>query len=278
MNRAPSPAIIHVRLRCWVPWMAAGTLGGGRSRWAASAHPALAVQGGQAQPILRSIRVSPPCDAAVIAGLQVFCLQYLPWCYLCNVVCNSSVFMVVLSVGMWCLAAPHLPSLVLGGSPHKIFCEVPFAVSCVIRVYPVAVSAASAWTAQLVRPQDSLGCSTTSLVASACPAPVLVAWGGQTLVPWCSQGLVCAGWPGDVCWETHPVRLPFMGCVSEALFCLCRGTNIYHSFWGASEFQDTYHGFLYFLTFSIFLGGFFILLVREKHRKTLYRFLLAKKK
>ena len=28
--------------------------------------------------------------------------------------------------------------------------------------------------------------------------------------------------------------------------------------------------------FSIFLSGFFILLVREKHRKTLYRFLLAK--
>ena len=63
--------------------------------------------------------------------------------------------------------------------------------------------------------------------------------------------------------------------VSEALFRLCRGTNIYNSFWGASEFQDTYHGFLYFLTFSIFLSGFFILLVREKHRKTLYRFLLA---
>ena len=64
--------------------------------------------------------------------------------------------------------------------------------------------------------------------------------------------------------------------VSEALFYLCRGNNIYNSFWGASEFQDTYHGFIYFLTFSIFLSGFFILLVQEKHRKTLYRFLLAK--
>ena len=52
-----------------------------------------------------------------------------------------------------------------------------------IRVSPVAVSAASAWPVQLVRPQDSSGCSTTSLVASACPAPVLVAWGGQMLVP-----------------------------------------------------------------------------------------------
>ena len=64
--------------------------------------------------------------------------------------------------------------------------------------------------------------------------------------------------------------------VREALFCLGRGTNIYNSFGGVSEFQDTYHGFLYFLTFLVFLSGFFILLVREKHRKTLYRFLLAK--
>ena len=79
-----------------------------------------------------------------------------------------------------------------------------------IRVSPVVVTAASA--AQLVRPQDSLGCSTTFLAASACPAPVLVAWGGQTLEPWHSQGLACAGWPGDVRWEPHPVRLPFMGC------------------------------------------------------------------
>ena len=40
--------------------------------------------------------------------------------------------------------------------------------------------------------------------------------------------------------------------VSEALFFLCRGTNIYNSFWGVSEFQDTYHGFVYFLTFFYF--------------------------
>ena len=34
----------------------------------------------------------------------------------------------MLSVGMWCLAALHLPSLVLGGSPHVIsFREVAFA-------------------------------------------------------------------------------------------------------------------------------------------------------
>ena len=43
-----------------------------------------------------------------------------------------------------------------------------------------------------------------------------------------------------------------MCIVSEALFCLCRGTNIYNSFWGVTEFQDTYHGFLYFLTFLSF--------------------------
>ena len=43
-----------------------------------------------------------------------------------------------------------------------------------------------------------------------------------------------------------------MMIVGEALFCLCRGTNIYNSFWGVPEFQDTYHGFLYFLTFLSF--------------------------
>ena len=66
--------------------------------------------------------------------------------------------------------------------------------------------------------------------------------------------------------------------VRGALFFLCRGTNIYNSFWGAPEFQGTYHGFVYFLLFLFFLSGFFILLVREKHRKTLYRFLLNKNK
>ena len=62
----------------------------------------------------------------------------------------------------------------------------------------------------------------------------------------------------------------------EGLFSFCAVVPIFITFWGASDFQDTYHGFVYFLTFSIFLSGFFILLVREKHRKTLYRFLLAK--
>ena len=51
--------------------------------------------------------------------------------------------------------------------------------------------------------------------------------------------------------------------VSEALFCLCRGTNIYN-FWGVTEFQDTYHGFLYFLSFLVFsLWILYIAGVRE---------------
>ena len=49
--------------------MAAGPLRGGSSRWATSAHPTFAVQVGQAQPVLRSIRGSLPCYAAAIAGL-----------------------------------------------------------------------------------------------------------------------------------------------------------------------------------------------------------------
>ena len=62
--------------------------------WAASAHPALAVQGGQAQPILCSVSLSLPCADAAIAGLRALSLQYLPWCsLLCDVVCDSSVFL-----------------------------------------------------------------------------------------------------------------------------------------------------------------------------------------
>ena len=53
---------------------------------------------------------------------------------------------------------------------------------------------------------------------------------------------------------------PGMPSVSEALFYLCRGANTYN-FWGVPEFLDTYHGFLYFLTFLVFVSGFFILLV-----------------
>ena len=91
MNKAPSPAVIHVHLWCWAAWMAAGTLGSGCSMWVVSA---LTVQGGQAQPILRAVGVPLPCDAAAIAGWRVFSLQYLLWCYLlCDVVCDASVFL-----------------------------------------------------------------------------------------------------------------------------------------------------------------------------------------
>ena len=60
------------------------------------------------------------------------------------------------------------------------------------------------------------------------------------------------------------------------LFSVCAVVPIFITFWGVTEFQDTYHGFCTFYLFLVFLCGFFILLVREKHRKTLYRFLLQK--
>ena len=47
----------------------------------------------------------------------------------------------------------------------------------------VAVPAAPAVAAQHGQPQDPLGCSTTFLAVSACPAPVLEAWGGQPPFP-----------------------------------------------------------------------------------------------
>ena len=100
----------------------------------------------------------------------------------------------------------------MGRLTNFLFVRCPSQSLLCVRSSPVALTAASAWAAQRVSPQDSLGCSPTSLVASACLAPVRVAWGGQTLVPWRSQGLACSGWPGDVCWEPHPVRLSFMGC------------------------------------------------------------------
>ena len=69
--------------------------------------------------------------------------------------------------------------------------------------------------------------------------------------------------------------LPLPPFVSEALFCLCRGTNIYN-FLGCVRISRHITRLYMLFTFSIFLSGFFILLVREKRRKTLYRFLLAK--
>ena len=178
-------------------------------------HPALAVQVGQAQPVLRSVRGSLPCDAAAIAGLRVFAyniylgvtfcamLFVIRACFYGSVFCGG-----VMPSG----TAPSQSSSGWVASQNFFFVMCPSQSLLCDKGSPVAVTAASAWAAQLVSPQDSLGCSTTSLAASACPAPVRVAWGGQMLVPWCSQGLACTGWPGDVSWEPHPVRLLFMGC------------------------------------------------------------------
>ena len=51
---------------------------------------------------------------------------------------------------------------------------------------------------------------------------------------------------------------------------------LYTLFRGAPEFQGTYHGFHILFTFYTFLKWILLLLVREKHRKTLYGFLLTK--
>ena len=37
-----------------------------------------------------------------------------------------------------------------------------------------------------------------------------------------------------------------------SLFSVCAVVPIFITFGGVSEFQDTYHGFLYFLTFLVF--------------------------
>ena len=36
------------------------------------------------------------------------------------------------------------------------------------------------------------------------------------------------------------------------LFSVCAVVPIFITFWGVAEFQDTYHGFLYFLVFLSF--------------------------
>ena len=125
MNRAPSPAIIHVRLRCWVAWMAAGTLRGGSSRWAASAHPALAVQGGQVQPILRSVRGSLPC------GFFAYNINLgVTFCAMMFVI--RACFYGCFSVGMWCLRHRTFPVFFWVGRLTKFsFREVPFSEALV---------------------------------------------------------------------------------------------------------------------------------------------------
>ena len=66
------------------------------------------------------------------------------------------------------------PSLILHCAWYAI-------VEPLVGVSSVAVSAAPAVAAQHGQPQDPLGCSTSFLAASACPAPALEAWGGQPL-------------------------------------------------------------------------------------------------
>ena len=60
------------------------------------------------------------------------------------------------------------------------------------------------------------------------------------------------------------------------LFSVCAVVPILLLFWAVTESQDTYHGSLYFISFLFFSLSILILLVREKHRKTLYKFLLIK--
>ena len=96
----------------------------------------------------------------------------------------------------------------------------------------MAVPAASVGATQHERPQDPLGCSTTFLAASARPDPVLEAWDGQTQVSWRFQGLACAGWPGDVRWEPHPVRLSFMRCYCMFLCVVIRKRMSLLFVWG----------------------------------------------
>ena len=61
--------------------------------------------------------------------------------------------------------------------------------------------------------------------------------------------------------------------VSEALFRLCRGTNNITLLGVCPNFRSRTMALCNFL---FFLCGFLFLLVREKHRKNLYRFLLIK--
>ena len=63
--------------------------------------------------------------------------------------------------------------------------------------------------------------------------------------------------------------------VSEALFCLCRGTNII-TLLGCDRISGHIPRLFISLYFSFLSLWILILLVREKHRKTLYRLLLIK--
>ena len=65
----------------------------------------------------------------------------------------------------------------------------------------------------------------------------------------------------------------------EGLFSFCAVVPIFITlFWGCTRFSRHVLRLYILFTFSIFLKWILILLVREKHRKTLYRFLFNKNK
>ena len=70
-------------------------------------------------------------------------------------------------------------------------------------------------------------------------------------------------------------KFPINLSVSEALFCLCRGTNII-TLLGCDRISGHVPQLFISLYLSFLSLWILILLVREKHRKTLYRFLLIK--
>ena len=56
----------------------------------------------------------------------------------------------------------------------------------------------------------------------------------------------------------------------EGLFSFCAVVPIFITFWGVSEFQDTYHGCVYFLAFFLFFSvDFYIAGARETQEDTL---------
>ena len=77
--------------------------------------------------------------------------------------------------------------------------------------------------------------------------------------------------------DTYGYKYNIWKVLEGLFFFLCRGTNIYN-FWGCTRISRHVPRLNILFTFSIFLKWILSLLVREKHRKTLYRFLLNKNK